>query len=120
MANGHDPEETPDYRGRERFKAAKQEILAVIKTLARQKRAIYIGALRRRFTQYTDILLGVLMDLKLDGVISFDEHSPPPTLIMYKTVKRQKNLIEGMRWNDVPVLKRRGTTPKTFGKRGSL
>lgn len=88
-----DDYEPEDMRNSARFAQAKIEVSRFIQAVTLTN----IGALGRRYPDWRDILVDVINDLRLEGLVNFDDHRPPPTPIQAsRCVERIKFISRDM------------------------
>lgn len=88
MTNDFDP--TPEERRiAERLRLAQDDIAEFVE----REQCCTVGAIKREFPDYVDIIWSCLHSLKLDEKLDFDESAAPPTKVTAKAMKRIRPMI---------------------------
>ena len=106
---------------RPEYGQAKIEILEFIKERVKETEFLYIGTVSRFLPAYREFLMDILTELRMEGIIDFDEHKPSPTRVTVRGTQKKppSDLYSEVGWTNTPILDR-GTGLATGFKVRSL
>jgi len=65
-------------------KSLKEQIARFVE----ENHPVTVGAIKRNFEEHTHEIWSVLIWLKDDGIVNFDDHRPPPTIVRYEASRK--------------------------------
>lgn len=86
MATLIDLEDGPDYKQEQLYQLGKVDI----KVAVQEAKSITVGQLSLKFSAIKHYLLDILEDLRIEGYVSFDDTTPPPTTVKAVMPKKTK------------------------------